>query len=120
MEQTGGAWVGFLHNLQSVSGKQVVSVWPVMTLAFSSGTKPTSHEQSWVQKDRVGSLMHDVTGSALASQLPRVASPVARSPAHQASSASCPTHPTPNPLLSHLLVDSQEHGRRHSLQPPSS
>ena len=39
-----------------------------------TGTNPTSQEQSLVQKERVGSLMHAVTGMALASQRSRVAS----------------------------------------------
>ena len=50
MVQTGGDCVGFLHSLQSVSIMHEVSISVVTGFFFSSGTKPTSHEQSVVQK----------------------------------------------------------------------
>ena len=72
---TGGDCVGSLHCLHSVSTMQVVSTSPVTWFTFSSGTKPTWHEQSAVQKESVGSLMQDATGKALASHFLVVASP---------------------------------------------
>jgi hypothetical protein len=78
MVQTGGDCVGFLHSLQSVSIMHEVSISVVTGFFFSSGTKPTSHEQSVVQKERVGSLIHAVTGIALASHFMVVACPAIR------------------------------------------